>query len=417
MGFLDFFKKTTDLTGLIPKAELIEKTEESKIFSGNLKINGTGENIDRFIPAELEKDEIERAFKKLGFSVIAVDYSVSGKTETHALYVPNHKLSAFLKESVMADLQGEFGLKDRPTITSLSDSWTVRKNEPITKNIIELTIERENKIIAHLGDYLNSKLYWSQKCGLIAPLGHGSSALFIDLANMPHLLVVGTSGSGKSVFLESLLLSIHHRYTAEDVQIALIDPKRVELVTFENSPLMFHTDMDKKNKAFFTDAGKAIEFLTWLTTFIDRRYRDFSTKKVKNIVEHNKKFKKIPYIICLIDEFAMLTEHEGSAELFKAVRKVTAEARAAGVVLIISTQTPNKDVIPVQIRTNLQSRVAFRIADKVDAESVVRIPEAFDLVGEGDGIYLDKQGRKHRFSGCFLDSNVDKLDKIITWDR
>jgi len=416
MSFLGFLKKNTDYTGLIPKAEIMKKAEPVSAFSGSLKITGTGQNIDRFIPAELEKHEIEEAFKELGFHVVAVDYSVSGKTETHALYAPSHKLSSFLKESVMADLQGKFGLKDRPVITSLSGSWTVQK-KPITKNIIELTVERENKIIAHLGDYLNSKLYWSQKGGLIAPLGHGSSALFIDLANMPHLLVVGTSGSGKSVFLESLLLSIHHRYTADDVQIALIDPKRVELVTFQNSPLMFHTDMDKKEKAFFTDAGKSIEFLTWLTTFIDRRYRKFADKKVKNIQEYNQKIEKIPYIICLIDEFAMLTEHENAAELFRAVRKITAEARAAGVVLIISTQTPNKDVIPVQIRTNLQSRIAFRIADKVDAESVVRIPEAFDLVGEGDGIYLDKQGRKHRFSGCFLDTKVDKLDDIITWDR
>jgi len=417
MGIFNLFKRTTDYANLIPKAKLIKKIEpNSARFHGNLNINGTGVSPDRFIRAELTRDEIESTFRKLGLNVFAVDYSVSGKTETHALYAPAHKLSQFLKDSFLLDLQGELGLRDKPIVTSLTGEW-LSKGKPIRKNIIELTIERANKVTAHLGDYLKAKSYWDTKGDIVVPFGHGKESIFVDLAKMPHALVVGTSGSGKSVFLESLLLALHHRYTAEEVQVALIDPKRVELVTFANSPLLFSKDGEEK--AFYTDADKAVEFLMWLNSYIDRRYRSFAEKKVKNIAEHNKKFpkKKVPYIVCVIDEFAKLTETDGSADLFKSVRKITAEARAAGIILIIATQTPNKDVLPIQIRTNLQTRIAFRIADKVDAESIVRIPEAFDLVGRGDGIYLDSDGRKHRFSGCFLDSKVDKLDDIITWDR
>ena len=399
---------------VFPKAKIIPtSTTKKSAKKGNLNIKGTGESIDKFVKAELSKDEIERAFKQLNVSVTAIDYSVAGRTETHALFAPYNKLSSLTKEAFMEDLQGELGLKVQPTITSLSGDWVDQNENTVRKNIIELTVEREDKIVAHLGDYLHSKLYWSQKGGLVAPLGHGSESLFIDLTTLPHLLVVGTSGSGKSVFLESLLFSIHHRYTVNDVQFALIDPKRVELVTFKNSPLIFKRD--GKN-AFFTDSDKAVDFLIWLNTFIDERYKDFAEKRVKNIVEHNSRYKKIPYVVCVIDEFAKLTETDDSSELFSAVRRITAEARAAGVVLIVSTQTPNKDVLPVQIRTNLQSRIAFRIADKVDAESVVRIPEAFNLTGKGDGIFLDNEGRKHRFSGCFIDSSVDPLISLVDWE-
>jgi len=421
MSFLGFLKKTTDYTGLIPKAELMNKKEVvSTEFSGNININGTGESIDKFVVAEYDRDYIIRAFKAVGFDVFPIDYSVSGQKETHALHAPNHLLSSFLKQNVVDDLTGKFG-GIVPIITAVTGNWINQRKEVMRNDIVEITLERKSKTICHLGDFLKSNYAQEAKGELIVPLGQGKEPTFIDLTTMPHLLVAGTTGSGKSEFQQNLLLSLHYRYTREDVQIALIDGKGVELNAFENSPLMFFKDEEQTEKAFYIQPEESIDFISWMVGYMERRYRIMNKAKVKNIEEYNAKFpsKKMPRILLIIDEFNKMVKAKDSDnnKLFEAIGGITEAARASGIILILATQTPNAKVIPTQVKTNIPCMALFRVGSRKDASNVIQVPEAYYLLGKGDGIFINEQGKMQRFVSTFLDKKVDKLEDVITWDR
>jgi len=389
-----------------PKAE-IKKVEEPK-KRGFLTIKGTGNSIDLKSQPNFLKTDIESVFKKLKLEVNAFEHSIGGVTETHALYVPNHSYKELTKQEVIDEIVKKMGLKSPPTITHVKGNWSKMVD------VVEITFVRREREAQHLGDYLNSKKFWDTKGDLLVPLGKSGSPLFVDLATLPHLLITGTSGSGKSESLNGMILSIHHRYTAQDVQFAFIDPKLLELNTYENSPLI--ATYAEKN-AFFTNVNKSIEYLESLVEVMERRYRRLATAKVKNIKKFNEKNPqaKLPYLICVIDEFAKLVEVGDKERLFSAVKRLTAEARASGIILIVATQTPRAEVLPGQILGNLLTRVIFKTGNKTESDQVLKVPEASFLQGKGDGIYVDAEGNKHRFTGVYLDDKVDELEKIINW--
>jgi len=418
MSLFDFFKGDPPKPITYPKVE-IKKRAKYQVPKGNLNIKGTGINIDAFVKSDFSKELIESKFDELGFTVTDVDFEVGGKTETHALYVPEHHIDVFLSDKVKHRIMGKFGLKEKPEITLLKGDWVDPQGNPLREDIIEITFKRITEQPVHLGDYLNSKSYWKTKGELVFPLGRGNGPLFADLANFPHGLWTGTSGAGKSESLNGMILSIHHRYTRSDVQFAFIDPKLLEMAVYENSPLIaYYANQDKPLKAFFTDVNDSINYLSSLVLEMERRYRKLLDARVKDIKKYNQKHPKdkMPYLVCIIDEFAKLVEVGDNDQLFSAVKRLTAEARASGIILVIATQTPRADVLPGQILGNLLTRVIFKTGNKTESDQVLKVPEASHLTGMGDGYYIDKRGEKHRFTGVFLDETVDVLEQIITWE-
>jgi len=395
---------------VLPKAELSKKKPKEK--RGFLNIKGTGRGIDLKSTPDFSKDDIEAVFKKLKLTVKAFEYSIGGITETHALYVPDHSYKELTKQEVIDEIVKKMGLKSPPTITHVKGNWKKMID------VVEITFVRREREPQHLGDYLNSEKYWKAKGDLIVPLGKANAALFVDLSTLPHLLITGTSGSGKSESLNGMILSIHHRYTSDDVQFAFIDPKLLELSIYENSPLIAtYGNQDNRKNAFFTQVDESISYLESLVEVMERRYRKLLNAKVKNIKKYNEKNpeKKLPYLICVIDEFAKLVEVGDKDRLFSCVKRLTAEARASGIILILATQTPRAEVLPGQILGNLLTRVIFKTGNKVESDQVLKVPEASFLQGKGDGIYVDAEGYKHRFTGVYLDDKVDELEKIINW--
>jgi DNA segregation ATPase FtsK/SpoIIIE-like protein len=390
----------------------IEKTKKPKAERGFFSIKGTGNGIDTKSLPDFQKADIESVFKKLKLEVTAFQHSIGGITETHALYVPNHSYAELTKQQVIDEIVKKMGLRSPPTITHVKGNWKK------VIDVVEITFVRRKREPQHLGDYLNADRYWKTKGDLIVPLGKANQALFIDLSTLPHLLITGTSGSGKSESLNGMILSIHHRYTASDVQFAFIDPKLLELSTYENSPLVAtYGKQDHRKNAFFTKVDESISYLESLVEVMERRYRVLLSAKVKNIKQYHEKKPndKMPYLICVIDEFAKLVEVGDKDRLFSAVKRLTAEARASGIILILATQTPRAEVLPGQILGNLLTRVIFKTGNKTESDQVLKVPEASFLQGKGDGIYVDSEGQKHRFTGVYLDDEVDELEKIINW--
>ena len=405
-SFLKGFSGTTESVKVFPKVETEESREE--LTRGFLSIKGTGKGIDTPLKPNFTKKDIEDVFKKLKLEVEAFEYSIGGITETHALYVPNHSYKELTKQEVIDEIVKKMGLKTTPTITHVKGNW--KKNI----DVVEITFVRRERESQHLGDYLNSKKYWDKKGDLVVPLGKANAPLFVDLSMLPHLLITGTSGSGKSECLNGMILSIHHRYTARDVNFAFIDPKLLELSIYENSPLIAKY---RDSNAFFTKVDDSISYLESLVEIMERRYRKLHKAKVKNIKKYNEKNKdnKLPYLICVIDEFAKLVNVGDEERLFSTVERLTAEARASGIILIVATQTPRAKVLPGQILGNLLTRIIFKTGNKTESDQVLKVPEASFLQGKGDGIYIDNEGQKHRFTGVYLDDKVDDLEKIINW--
>ncbi|MFQ7447702.1 FtsK/SpoIIIE domain-containing protein, partial [Intestinibacter bartlettii] len=205
----------------------------------------------------------------------------------------------------------------------------------------------------------------------------------IDLndSNSPHLLIAGQTGSGKSVLLNSMLVSIMFMYEPDDIEMILIDPKQVELTVFEDSPFT-------KNNYIFTEPEEAIKVLDSLVEEMDERYKLFRKSRVKNIASYNEKFpdNKQKRILLVFDEFGAMIEDskEVKDKLEYSIKKLAQKARAAGIHMIISTQTPRADIITTTIRNNLTARIALKVTDSNASSLILDSKGAESLLGKGD---------------------------------
>lgn len=234
-----------------------------------------------------------------------------------------------------------------------------------------------------LMDVLNSEAFQSAEGALKIPLGADIQRKIItrDLAKMPHLLVAGTTGGGKSVALNAIIISLMHQLPPSALQLVLIDPKILELSIFENSPYL--------RQPIITDMADAGPTLESLIEEMERRYKLLAAAKTRNIAEFNSgrtADKRLPYIVTVIDEFADLMEtHKKESE--DKVKRLGAKARAAGINLIITTQRPSADVITGVIKSNVPGRLALRTSDDINSRIIIDTRDAADLVDAGDAIY------------------------------
>jgi DNA segregation ATPase FtsK/SpoIIIE, S-DNA-T family len=299
------------------------------------------------------------------------------------------------------------------------------------KSVIGLEIPNEHRELVVLSEILNSREYDEMRSHLTLALGKDISGkpVVTDLGRMPHLLVAGTTGAGKSVALNAMILSLLYKSTARDVRLIMIDPKMLELSVYQGIPHLL--------APVVTDMKEAANALRWCVAEMERRYRLMSVLGVRNISGFNKKvcdahdtgqpiadpfyeavtdedeipgLEELPYIVVIVDEFAdmMMTVGKKVEEL---IARLAQKARAAGIHLILATQRPSVDVITGLIKANIPCRIAFQVSSRVDSRTILDQMGAETLLGHGDMLYLPPgTATPVRIHGAFVaDHEVHKV--------
>lgn len=228
----------------------------------------------------------------------------------------------------------------------------------------------------------------------------GGDPVFADISKMPHLLVGGTTGSGKSVALNVFILSLILSKSPEDVKFILIDPKRIEFSIYNNQSYMLFP--------VFTDNESSAQALEYLVSEMERRYQIFENSRSRNIQEYKDKGNKMNYIVCIVDEFSDLILSNKKVE--KLIQLLAQKSRACGIHLILATQRPSVDVVTGAIKANFPTRMSFKTASSVDSRTILDTSGAESLIGRGDALYLPSGGNIKRVHGAYIsDENIDNI--------
>lgn len=275
-----------------------------------------------------------------------------------------------------------------------------------------LGIEIPNKQLSLVGlrGVLKSRTFRSIASPLAIPIGRDVSgeAVAVDLHQLPHLLIAGATGSGKSVASNAMICALLLNNTPDTLRLILIDPKRVELPGYNGIPHLV--------APVVTDAEHADGALSWLLIEMDERYRIFSQAGVRNIESYNEKVKagaQLPYYVMIIDELADLMLRAPESIEAKLVR-LAQTARATGIHLIIATQRPSVDVVTGLIKANFPARLAFAVTSQIDSRVIIDEPGAEKLLGRGDGLLMTADSAKlRRIQGCFVSDK--EIDALVKW--
>jgi DNA segregation ATPase FtsK/SpoIIIE, S-DNA-T family len=305
------------------------------------------------------------------------------------------------------------------------------------RSTVGLEIPNEQRELVTLSEILRSNSFESSRSPLTMALGKdiGGAPVIVDLGRMPHLLVAGTTGSGKSVGVNAMLLSMLYKSTAEDVRFILIDPKMLELSVYEGIPHLL--------APVVTDMKDASNALRWAVAEMERRYKLMSQLGVRNIAGYNKKVReaeaagtpitdptfnpddqvavgespvlgRMPFIVVVVDEFADMIMVVGK-KVEELIARLAQKARAAGIHLILATQRPSVDVITGLIKANIPTRIAFQVSSRVDSRTILDQMGAEHLLGHGDMLYLPPgKALPERVHGAFVaDHEVHKVVEYI----
>lgn len=298
------------------------------------------------------------------------------------------------------------------------------------KSVVGLEIPNAHRELVRLKEVLEDDAYQQAPSALTLALGKDIAGrpVAVDLAKMPHLLVAGTTGSGKSVGINAMLLSILYKSSPEDIRMILIDPKMLELAVYDNIPHLL--------TPVVTDMKDAANALRWCVAEMERRYQVMAAIGVRNLAGYNQKveaanksknpildplwhpqstekpepLEKLPFIVVVVDEFADMIMVVGK-KVEELIARIAQKARAAGIHLILATQRPSVDVITGLIKANVPTRIAFQVSSRIDSRTILDQSGAEQLLGHGDMLYLPPGvGVPHRIHGAFVsDEEVHKV--------
>ncbi|MBK1871669.1 MULTISPECIES: DNA translocase FtsK [unclassified Marinobacter] len=305
------------------------------------------------------------------------------------------------------------------------------------KSVVGIEIPNEKREIVRLSEVLGSRVFKESSSALTMALGNdiGGNPMVANLAKMPHLLVAGTTGSGKSVGVNAMLLSMLLKAGPEDVRFIMVDPKMLELSIYDGIPHLL--------APVVTDMKEAANALRWCVAEMERRYRLMSTQGVRNLAGYNLKVKEaaaageplldplwkpdeyladdeqqrpelehLPLIVVVIDEFADMMMIVGK-KVEELIARIAQKARAAGIHLILATQRPSVDVITGLIKANIPTRISFQVSSKIDSRTVLDQGGAEQLLGHGDMLYLPPgSGLPVRVHGAFVDD--DEVHRVVS---
>lgn len=289
----------------------------------------------------------------------------------------------------------------------------VRAEVPIPgTSLIGIEVSNEKTTTVFLKEVLESPKLQGNPSPTTVALGRdvAGAPITCDLMDMPHLLIAGATGSGKSVCINSIITSLLYRATPDDVRLILVDPKFVELQPYNGCPHLL--------LPVISDDKKVVAALDWVCEEMDERYRKMQRYNVRNIDGYNERIagkeEKMPKIVMIIDEMADLIATCGKA-VEEYIKRITAKARAAGICLVLATQRPSVNVITGVIKANIPSRIAFQVSSMVDSRTILDAPGAENLLGYGDMLYAPRSlPAGMRVQGCFIsDRDVEAITDYV----
>ena len=275
-------------------------------------------------------------------------------------------------------------------------------------NTIGIELPNNSRENVFLSEILNHSDFKKREVKLPIALGKSISGnpIIGDLSSMPHLLIAGTTGSGKSVCINTIILSLLYRHTPDKCKFILIDPKMLELSTYEGIPHLLCP--------VITEAKKAASVLGWVVKEMESRYRLMTKEGVRNIDGYNTKHKlPMPYIVVVVDEMSDLMLVAGK-EIENYIQKLSQMARAAGIHIIMATQRPSVDVITGTIKANFPTRISFQVTSKIDSRTILGEQGAEQLLGKGDMLYMSSANRIVRIHAPFVsDNEIEKINNFL----
>ena len=276
------------------------------------------------------------------------------------------------------------------------------------KNTIGIELPKSKRENVYLSEIISESYFKNKDVKLPIALGKDISGSPItgDLSSMPHLLIAGTTGSGKSICINTIILSLLYRHTPEKCKFILIDPKMLELSTYEGIPHLLCP--------VITEAKKAASVLGWVVKEMESRYRLMTKEGVRNIDGYNNKHKMpMPYIVVIFDEMSDLMLVAGK-EIENYVQKLSQMARAAGIHIIMATQRPSVDVITGTIKANFPTRISFQVTSKIDSRTVIGEQGAEQLLGKGDMLYMSSANKIVRIHAPYVsESEIEKINSFL----
>ena len=436
-----------------------EKPQQVKIISKENKIKPIKK--DKIEPKEKKLEKIKSS--QIGYELPSLDL-LKEANENNQTVIPDdlieenrNKLSNALKEFgvegdidivrpgpvvTLYELKPAPGIKTKRVISLTDDIAremavaSVRIAVVPGKNSIGIELPNENRNTVYLREIFDSENFQKQEKGIPLSLGKdiGGTPIIADLSLMPHLLISGTTGSGKSVGINGMILSILYKFKPEDCRLIMVDPKMLELSVYDGIPHLL--------TPVVTNPKKAVVALKWVVREMEERYKKMAILSVRNMAEYNRKaeeyslqnktFKrrvhtgydenqdpiyeeeeviaeKLPFIVVVIDEMAdlMLVAKNDIEHL---VQRLAQMARAAGIHVVMATQRPSVDVVTGTIKANFPTRISFRVASMIDSRTILNEMGAEQLLGNGDMLFLSEGGRVTRVHGAFVsDSEVEKI--------
>ena len=276
------------------------------------------------------------------------------------------------------------------------------------KNTVGIEIPNEEREGVNLREIISNEKFQKKDIKLPIALGKSISGMPVigDLTAMPHLLIAGTTGSGKSVCINTIIVSLLYKLNPDLCKFILIDPKMLELSTYEGIPHLL--------TPVITDAKKATSALSWTVKEMNSRYKLMSKVGVRNIDGYNAKHKlKMPYIVVVVDEMSDLMLVAGK-EIENYIQKLSQMARAAGIHIIMATQRPSVDVITGTIKANFPTRISFQVSSKIDSRTILGEQGAEQLLGKGDMLFMSSANRIVRIHGPYVaEQEIEKITNSL----
>ena len=409
--------------------------------------NYTNKNeiIDEFIPQEeiksliqedlpFIKNEINESNKKVKFKLPSIDLlKIPTKKERGKLRNEDYIDSEFL-EKILLDfgVSGDIKKVSHGPVVTLNEfepapgikvSKIINLSDDIARNTssesariatipgrstIGIELPNSTRENVYLSEILSNSDFTKKDVRLPIALGKNISGIPVvgDLASMPHLLIAGTTGSGKSVCINTIILSLLYRHTPDRCKFILIDPKMLELSTYEGIPHLLCP--------VITEAKKAASVLGWVVKEMENRYKLMTKEGVRNIDGYNAKHAlAMPYIVVVVDEMSDLMLVAGK-EIENYIQKLSQMARAAGIHIIMATQRPSVDVITGTIKANFPTRISFQVTSKIDSRTILGEQGAEQLLGKGDMLYMSSANRIVRIHAPFVsDDEIEKVNNYL----
>ncbi len=386
---------------IFERQEMIEEKKfKNKIIFKLPSIDLLEKNNSNINISEIEKSRPEASF----IEKILMDFNINGKIKK----INNGPVVSLYEFEPAPGIKVSKVINLSDDLARNTSSTSARVSIIPGKNTVGIEIPNNTRESVALREIISNDRFQKKDIKLPIALGKSISGMPIigDLTSMPHLLIAGTTGSGKSVCINTIIVSLLYKLSPELCKFILIDPKMLELSSYEGIPHLL--------TPVITDAKKATSALGWTVQEMNNRYKLMSKIGVRNIDGYNSKHKlKMPYIVVVVDEMSDLMLVAGK-EIENYIQKLSQMARAAGIHIIMATQRPSVDVITGTIKANFPTRVSFQVSSKIDSRTILGEQGAEQLLGKGDMLFMSSANRIIRIHGPYIsEKEIEKITSIL----